>query len=552
MRTARRHRALAASLSGTLSALALFTAVQIPGATLAVADDVPMPTPDLPAALEANYDGTKPLPGVTKWKDVFRTLPLNGNWKTFDSALAMSNEPQYWVCDRSRTGGENSGAFIEPGSHTAASESTRLIRNSQVMNNYNGDKDATNYVHVSTGTAHEWGFTVGASVGLEVGAKAKLAGELNFSYTDMHTESSTHDNEFYQIVPPHHLRTGYYGDEVVHHKGIVWEWKSNWFLIEGQCSLRRVTADIEVPKGGPNVWYGPAVENFCAPEDPGKACIVTTGIGEPYSIDVEVAPGSSSPGLRWSANNLPPNAEINPATGVISTMGIPDGSCPTDWANDKCKYSVEVKVEDTRKASGYAKWPGEDATVAPLNPTGGFSFDWIISRSKLAAVPPEASASHADPVAVSTGPNNLDLFVQGADGSLYRTNRSTGVWGPQWNAVSGAPQGDRIAAVSQSDGQRDIFARGADNRVWFTSWNASSQGWKPWQSMDGPTGGTFKGVPAVTSWGPGNLSVFVRGNDDAVWYKTTNDGDLVHPAWQSLGGSQTSSPTAAVEKKTGT
>ena len=45
----------------------------------------------------------------------------------------------------------------------------------------------------------------------------------------------------------------------------------------------------------------------------------------------------------------------------------------------------------------------------------------------------------------------------------------------------------------------------------------------------------------VTSWGPGRLDVFVRGNDNTLqhtWY----DGDW-HD-WESLGGTLTSSPAA--------
>lgn len=49
-------------------------------------------------------------------------------------------------------------------------------------------------------------------------------------------------------------------------------------------------------------------------------------------------------------------------------------------------------------------------------------------------------------------------------------------------------------------------------------------------------------APAVASWGPGRLDLFVRGYDYALWHRSIENG--VVGAWESLGGYLTSAPTA--------
>jgi hypothetical protein len=67
-------------------------------------------------------------------------------------------------------------------------------------------------------------------------------------------------------------------------------------------------------------------------------------------------------------------------------------------------------------------------------------------------------------------------------------------------------------------------------------------GWSTWEEL----GGEFKDSPAVASWAPNRLDIFVRGMDDTLWHKAL-EGDWGD--WQSLGGQITSSP-AAVSSRT--
>ena len=70
----------------------------------------------------------------------------------------------------------------------------------------------------------------------------------------------------------------------------------------------------------------------------------------------------------------------------------------------------------------------------------------------------------------------------------------------------------------------------------------SVPGWSGWQAQDGPPSGT-SGAPAVASWGPGRLDLFVRGGDGHLWHAYRAPGGELS-AWEDLGGQLTSAPVA--------
>ena len=147
--------------------------------------------------------------------------------------------------------------------------------------------------------------------------------------------------------------------------------------------------------------------------------------------------------------------------------------------------------------------------------------------------------------ATSRSPGNLDLFTVGSDGVVYTT------WwyaGNEWGAVSGDwrpiggffPPGAPITAVSKSPNSIDLFVTGNDGRV-YTSWWYEGSDWSgvnnSWRSI----GGFFPaGAPlSVTSRNPGNLDVFVTGNDGRVytsWWYAGSDWSGIHDNWRGIGG----------------
>ncbi len=139
---------------------------------------------------------------------------------------------------------------------------------------------------------------------------------------------------------------------------------------------------------------------------------------------------------------------------------------------------------------------------------------------------------------------HLDVFVRGTDNALYvhQYNPNDGWVGP-WQLdgqISSSP-----AAIALVNGPVHVFARGTDNALWHRWYD---NGWQNWESLGGPIGGQIssdpESGPSVSSWGPRRLDVFVRGTDNAVWRKWSDDGGVRWSNWESLGGTITSSPAS--------
>jgi len=70
------------------------------------------------------------------------------------------------------------------------------------------------------------------------------------------------------------------------------------------------------------------------------------------------------------------------------------------------------------------------------------------------------------------------------------------------------------AATARPSGELDVFVRGTDNAVWHKFWSASG-GWSPWGSL----GGTATSRPGAAARPSGELDVVVRGTDNAIWHR---------------------------------
>ena len=81
-----------------------------------------------------------------------------------------------------------------------------------------------------------------------------------------------------------------------------------------------------------------------------------------------------------------------------------------------------------------------------------------------------------------------------------------------------------------------MFARGTDGAIWHRAFAGS---WAGWESI----GGIGTSAPGATSWGPGRIDVFVRGNDRGLWHKFWDAGTW--SGWEGLGGPLTSAPSAS-------
>jgi hypothetical protein len=88
------------------------------------------------------------------------------------------------------------------------------------------------------------------------------------------------------------------------------------------------------------------------------------------------------------------------------------------------------------------------------------------------------------------------------------------------------------AVSSWAPGRLDVFVRGIDDQLWHL-WYASS--WSAWE----PLGGSLSASPAAVSWGLGRIDVVVRGTDLAAWHIAYGGG---WTGFDSLGGVLADSP----------
>jgi SpoIID/LytB domain protein len=86
--------------------------------------------------------------------------------------------------------------------------------------------------------------------------------------------------------------------------------------------------------------------------------------------------------------------------------------------------------------------------------------------------------------------------------------------------------GPDAAAVRGSE-RVDVVVRGTNGFYW-TYWSGS--GWTGWAGLGSPPGGAV-GDPAFVSWSPGRLDVFVRGTDDKLWQRFSENGGANWSGW---------------------
>ena len=75
---------------------------------------------------------------------------------------------------------------------------------------------------------------------------------------------------------------------------------------------------------------------------------------------------------------------------------------------------------------------------------------------------------------VSRSPNQLDLFAVGADGAIYTKAHDGTSWWPgdtTWSSLGGNAFLD-LDVSSPSPSRLEVVARGRDKRIWKRSWSA--------------------------------------------------------------------------------
>ncbi len=175
-------------------------------------------------------------------------------------------------------------------------------------------------------------------------------------------------------------------------------------------------------------------------------------------------------------------------------------------------------------------------SARPLSVSAAQSSSYVKAPAVVGA--PVGSGA---PAACSPNGIGLDLFIRGADDHLYL---KTSTDGTSWTGTSyylgGGLTSAPGATVRDSSGTTTVFVRGDDGAIYYRDGSGTSFG--HWTSIGGST--AAGPAPAVCSWGGGRLDVFVTGADGLLWHKsyTSTAGWADH--WDSLGGTLTSGPAA--------
>ena len=156
------------------------------------------------------------------------------------------------------------------------------------------------------------------------------------------------------------------------------------------------------------------------------------------------------------------------------------------------------------------------------------------------------------PAVVAWGFGHLDVFMRGAKGTVRHKawNANPGTWWPgqtDWQDLGGSIVGSPVA-VSWGVNRLDLFARFDDGSVRNKVWEMPRATWWPSQTGWQDLGGAGIGAPAVVTWGPGHLAVFMRGAKGTVLHKAWNANPGTwwpgQTDWHDLGGSIVGSPAA--------
>jgi hypothetical protein len=153
---------------------------------------------------------------------------------------------------------------------------------------------------------------------------------------------------------------------------------------------------------------------------------------------------------------------------------------------------------------------------------------------------PLALDALGSPVVVSSGPGVIDLFVYiapwfGVGDDIGHAHFENNIWSG-WEIVPGSSGKRAPAVTSRGPGRMDLFALDQLQAVWHVEFDA---GWKTWESL----GGVANAAPSACAPSNTQLSVFVRGTDQALYGNGFAQGSP-WSGWGSLGGVLASGPSA--------
>jgi hypothetical protein len=168
---------------------------------------------------------------------------------------------------------------------------------------------------------------------------------------------------------------------------------------------------------------------------------------------------------------------------------------------------------------------GADASLWTASWTG-------VNWSPWGPVPPGVLTS--GPAAASRSARLIDVVVRGIGGVTYHRVLNGTEWS-HWGSLGGVIGSKPGVAARRGTPYVDVVGTGTNSEVFIQTWAGR---WTGWQSI----GGAARGGPAVVSYLPGYVHVFVRGTNDQLYVRAWTGSAWTD--WVTLGGTLSSSPAA--------
>ena len=166
-----------------------------------------------------------------------------------------------------------------------------------------------------------------------------------------------------------------------------------------------------------------------------------------------------------------------PRTGTTRAAGARTGSRSPARPSSTATISRSPRSRAPRATSTCSS---SATTATSGRPTGTTKAAGARTGSRSPARP-SSTANSQQVAAVARAPGNLDLFIVGNDNHVWTTYwNDQGGWSSDWFPVPGQAVFDRnsqqVEAVARAPGNLDLFIVGNDNHVWTTYWNDQG-GW---------------------------------------------------------------------------
>ncbi len=245
-----------------------------------------------------------------------------------------------------------------------------------------------------------------------------------------------------------------------------------------------------------------------------------------------VADAYGSAGVSIGSANSPVDY-WNAHTGHHTDTNAPEGALVFwDATADNSDGHVALSIGNGLVISSYERSTTtiHEFSIASRNSAGYPYLGWMMPPG--VSVPSGGGSSPSGtsrPYVVQYG-SELDVFVRGDDGNIWKNTWGGSSWSGFSSLGGGSLVGDPVATTytNGSYSELDVFALGSNGQVYKDTWNGSS--WSGFSSL----GGTMASNVSVLQYGS-ELDVYARGANGDLWNIGWNGSSW--GTWGDMGGS---------------